>query len=289
MTEEIRTLLARHLPGRKARSVRALGEGLDNTAFEVDGELVVRKSKEVDPILRAEAIRREAGLLTAVSGISTLPVPEPVFADPDAGAIAYRRLPGRPLMDHPVAEPALLAPDLGSFLGRLHGASLEKLEGLVGPDPFPMAAWLENAEKDYRGSSERLPAGARQQIEGFLGHPPPAEPRALAFCHNDLGAEHVLVDVTANAVTGIIDWTDAAVTDPARDLALVYRDLGPEVCKLALAHYEGSFDDADRERAVFYARCKLIEDLAHGLGTPGARRYAEAGLSHLARTFQPFA
>jgi hypothetical protein len=38
--------------------------------------------------------------------------------------------------------------------------------------------------------------------------------------------EHVLVDVEANAVTGIIDWTDAAIADPARDLALIYRDFG---------------------------------------------------------------
>jgi hypothetical protein len=62
--------------------------------------------------------------------------------------------------------------------------------------------------------------------------------------------------------------------------------LGPEVCKLALAHYEGSFDGSDRDRVIFYARCKLIEDLAYGFGTLGARRYAEAGLSHLARTFE---
>lgn len=90
--------------------------------------------------------------------------------------------------------------------------------------------------------------------------------------------------VTAT-ITGVIDWTDAAITDPARDFALVYRDLGPGACRLALAHYENPFDDADRERATFYARCKLVEDLAHGLRTPGEERYAEAGLSHLDRTF----
>ena len=94
----------------------------------------------------------------------------------------------------------------------------------------------------------------------------------------------MLVDVEANAVTGVIDWTDAAVTDPVRDLALIYRDLGPEIFELTLAHYEGHFDNADRERTVFYARCKLLEDIAYGLRT-GARRYAEAGLAHLARTF----
>ena len=285
MTEEIRALLARHLPGHKVRRVTGLGEGLDNAAFEVDGELVVRKSKEADPALRADAIRREAHLLAAVARISTLPVPEPLFADPEAGFIAYRRLPGRPLMDHPAAEPALLAPELGRFLGHLHGPSPEKLEGLVERDLYPMAAWLEDAGEDYRDIAKRLPAGARRQIEDFLDHPPPAEPQSLAFCHNDLGAEHILVDVEENAVTGIIDWTDAAITDPARDLAFIYRDLGPEVCKLALAHYEGAFDDADRDRAVFYARCKLIEDIAHGFGILGARRYAEVGLAHLNRTF----
>ena len=285
MTDEIQTLLARHLPGHKVRRVSGLGEGLDNAAFEVDGELVVRKSKEADPTLRADAIRREAALLAAMARISTLPAPKPAFADPEAGFIAYRKLPGRPLMDHPVAEPERLAPALGRFLGRLHQTPTEEVERLVVRDVYPLASWLRDTEEDYRGISASLPAKAGRLIEDFLGRTPPAEPRALAFCHNDLGAEHVLVDVMANTVTGIIDWGDAAITDPARDLALVYRDLGPEVCRLALAHYEGPFDGSDRERAVFYARCKLVEDLAYGFGNPGAQRYAEAGLSHLDRTF----
>jgi aminoglycoside phosphotransferase (APT) family kinase protein len=130
-----------------------------------------------------------------------------------------------------------------------------------------------------------LPVAARCQVEGFLGHTLPEEPRAEAFCHNDLGAEHVLVDVGASAITGIIDWTDAAISDPTRDLAPIYRDLGPEVFERTLAHYGGRFDDADCERAVFYARCKLLEDVAYGLSTPVARRYAEAGLARLDRTF----
>jgi aminoglycoside phosphotransferase (APT) family kinase protein len=283
--DEIRTLLVRNLPGYEVRSVTGMAEGLDNAAQVVNGEPVVRTSKEADPAKRAASTRREAGLLAAVVKTSTLPVPEPVFADPEAGAIAYRRLLGLPLMDNPVAKLALLAPDLGRFLGRLLGTPLGRMEGLAERDPYPMAAWLEDAEEDYRNISKRLPAEARRQIEGFLRNPPPTETQRLASCHNDLGVEHLFVDMEANAVTGVIDWTDAAITDPARDLALVYRDLGPEACKLALAHYEGSFDGSDRDRAIFYARCKLIKDLAYGFGTVGARRYAEAGLSHLARTF----
>jgi len=285
VTDEMRALLSRRLPGYEVRSVVALGEGSDNAAYEVDGELVVRKSKETDPVRRDEATRREAELLAAVAGISTLPVPEPVFADPEAGILAYHKLPGLPLMDHPVSEPARLASTLGRFLGGLHRAPVRELEKLVGRDSYPLAAWLRDAERDYRGIAGQAPAAARRVIEDFLGHTPPEGPRAEAFCHNDLGAEHVLVDAEASAVTGVIDWADAAITDPARDLALVYRDLGPGVFELVLAHYGEPFDDKDRERAVFYARCKLLEDVAYGLSSPGARRYAEAGLSHLARTF----
>jgi aminoglycoside phosphotransferase (APT) family kinase protein len=138
-------------------------------------------------------------------------------------------------------------------------------------DTYPPTAWREDAE--------------RPLVEDFLGRTPPAQTRAAAFCHNDLGAEHVLVDVEANAVTGVVDWTDAAIADAACDLAPIYRDLGPGVFELTLDHYEGDWDDADRERAVFYARCKLLEDIAYGLRTSGARIYAVSGLAHLAWTF----
>jgi aminoglycoside phosphotransferase (APT) family kinase protein len=285
VTEEIRRLLACHLPGYEVTSAAKLGEGLDNVTYDINGELIVRRSKEAAPALRTDATRREADLLAAVAELSTLPVPEPVFADAEAGVLAYRKLPGLPLMDHPVAEPARLAPALGEFLGGLHQTPLEEIGHLAERDTYPLSAWLQDAERDYQKIAERVSAAARRPVEDFLGRPPPAETCAAAFCHNDLGAEHVLVDTGASVVTGIIDWTDAAIADPVRDLALVYRDLGPEAFELTLAHYEGHFDDADRERAAFYARCKLLEEIAYGLSTPCARRYAEVGLAHLARTF----
>jgi len=282
--DEIRALLVDRLPGYEVRSITRLGEGLDNAAYEVNGEFIVRASKETDPALRSKSTRCEADLLATVAGFSTLPVPEPVFVDAEAGLLAYVKLPGFPLIDHPVPEPAPLAPALGRFLGRLHQTPLEKIEHLVARDSYPLPAWLKDAEQDYREISGHLPAAYRRLVEGFLGCRPPAETRAAAFCHNDLGAEHVLVDAGTSAVTGIIDWTDAAITDPVRDLALIYRDLGPEIFNLTLTHYKGQFDDADRERVVFYARCKLLEDIAYGVET-GARRYAQASLAHLARIF----
>ena len=87
------------------------------------------------------------------------------------------------------------------------------------------------------------------------------------FSHNDLGIEHVLIDPVAWTVTGIIDWSDAAIVDPAHDFGLLYRDLGPAALRVALGRYRGDTNDvaALSERAVFYARCRVLEDLRMGL------------------------
>ncbi|HXV93266.1 MAG TPA: phosphotransferase, partial [Pseudonocardia sp.] len=151
-------------------------------------------------------------------------------------------------------------------------------------DTAPPGTWLEEAEEHYREVAGHVPPASRGAVEVFLAGGPPADPGALAFCHNDLGAEHLLVDAGGARITGVIDWADAAIADPAYDLALVHRDLGPEVLDLTLAHYDPPWDEADRDRAVFYSRCALLEDLAYGVGT-GAGEYAEAALAHLGRTF----
>ncbi|GLZ06728.1 hypothetical protein Acsp03_41940 [Actinomadura sp. NBRC 104412] len=367
----VRAAIARHLPDREIRSLTVLGEGLDNRAYEVDGDLIIRIIKnhgtpaprpkahpsaagselkgaltgdhegEHQGELKGEqgteravehgdglegehgdgldsgALRREAELLAALSGFSPLPVPEPVFVDGEAGVLAYRKLPGVPLLGHPVKDPLLLAPALGRFLSALHQA--DGMERLVPRDVEPLAVWLADAEETYaqpfqmkkrsppaRGRTatpivnpdtppakandvlwttlaSQLPAEYRPRIESFLAAPPPDEPQEHVFSHNDLGAEHILVDVGTSTITGIIDWTDAAITDPMHDLALLYRDLGPEVFEAVLRHYEGP---CDRERVLFYARCSVLEDIAYGLAT-GSYLYADAGIAHLPWIFGP--
>lgn len=284
MIDEIRWLFERHLPHYEVHSITKLGEGLDNIAFDINGELVVRKSTESDIDERRELVDREAELLGDVVKWSPLPVPEVVFADRDAGVLTFNRLPGVPLGHHPVPEPERLAPDLGEFIGRLHRTPVADMEPLAPRDDDPLSTWLEDAEGDYGEIADQLPDDARDLIEDFLDRDPPPEPTRMVFCHNDLGAEHILVDVETSTITGIIDWTDAAITDPAHDFARIARDLGPDVYRLTLASYGCPFGDADRERVAFYARCSLIEDIAYGLRT-GAYQYTEAGLAHLPWTF----
>ncbi|MFP5068205.1 phosphotransferase [Pseudonocardia nantongensis] len=55
--------------------------------------------------------------------------------------------------------------------------------------------------------------------------------------HADLGAEHLLAD--GDRITGVLDWSDTAVTDPAA---------------------YGPVDAATRRRVVFFARAGAPED-----------------------------
>jgi aminoglycoside phosphotransferase (APT) family kinase protein len=253
------------MPAHSIDSVVLLGEGVDNVTYEVNGELIVRFRKEPDPARRATAVMAEAHLLWAVADISPVAVPVPLFAVAEEGCLAYFTLPGVPLLE--VSAPVdreSIARRLGEFLAALHAAPVERMAELVEVDDPPPADWLQEAVEAYAGVRPTVPAAHRRSVEAFLAVPPPIDGYAAAFSHNDLGIEHVLVDAATGAVTGVVDWSDAAIADPASDFGLLLRDLGPDALDAALGGY-GSDPAGFRERAAFYARCTVLEDLAYGL------------------------
>src|SRR6266545_4388463 len=233
--DEVSELVAAH--GYRPGRVVLVGGGLDNVAYEVDGELIVRFRTEPDPATRAERTEREARVLAAVAQVSPVPVPRPVFAVPGRGCLAYRRLPGVPLLDVPTdqrsARGPAVAATLGGLLTALHAVPVPRMAELVDTDDTPLSEWRDEAAGTYPAIAERVPAAHRPAIEAFLAAPPPPARYTPVFSHNDLGIEHVLVDPADGRVTGVIDWSDAAVVDPAADFGRLHRDLGPAATRAA--------------------------------------------------------
>ena len=259
------------VPGYSIDAIEQLGPGMDHVAFEVNRELIIRFAKEADLERRAELVRREHALLAAVAEISPLPVPEPVSSNPELGCLAYFKIHGTPLLDTPpfqrVAHAESIATALGDFLTAIHAVSAQRFSDLVTSDDQPFEEWTLDAAELYATVAERIPVADRASIEAFLCAPPPQERYSRVFSHNDLGIEHVLVDPATWTITGIIDWSDAAFVDPAYDFGLLYRDLGPAALEAALRSYHNEAEPirALRERAGFYARCSVFEDLAYGV------------------------
>lgn len=249
--------LRRHAPELADLPLRELGRGLENTAFAA-GELVLRVADGPD-------VQREAGLLEVLGSRLPLAVPVPVFADGDTGVLGYRLLPGRPLLGRTPAPGT--ATVLGRFLRDLHTTDPDAVRGLVDEDGADPAEWLA----DLDGPAELLRV-VRSSV------PRPSALRVVA--HADLGAEHLLADGTG--LTGVIDWSDCAVTDPALDFARIHRDFGPAFLAEALQAY-GGLPDAG-PRIEFFARCAALEDLGYGLRT-GRAEYAAAARRSLAWLF----
>ena len=287
---ETRAVVRSRLPGYRIESVVKLGAGLENVAYEVNGDLIVRFSVAPDADGRAAAVQREAAVLEAVATVSPLPVPKPVFVVTELGCLAYRKVTGVPLLELPRSDRAELAASVGAELGRflsvLNALPVDRMSELVGLDDQPFEGWRADAADLYGAVGEAIPKAFHLAIGAFLRAPPPAEDHPLVFSHNDLGVEHVLVDPNTGAVSGIIDWSDVAIVDPAYDLGLIYRDLGPEALEAALSGYRagGSGDANLVERATFYARCSVFEDLSYGLrfGWPA---YSEKSLTALTWLF----
>ena len=78
------------------------------------------------------------------------------------------------------------------------------------------------------------------------------------------------------------------MVDAAYDFGLICRDLGPTALDAALDSYRTRFaaDPAIGDRALFYARCSVFEDLAYGLH-PEHRMYFDKSVTALTWLFPP--
>ena len=214
---------------------------------------------------------RQARLLALLGPRLPLPVPAPRFAGEERGVLAYPLVPGRPLLGR--RPPPGSARRLGEFLRGLHDIDPAQVNGLVPVEEADPARWLDELES---------PPDLVRYLRACV--PPPARRRVVA--HADLGAEHILDD--GARLTGVIDWSDAAITDPALDFARLHRDFGPDFLADALDAY-GGLDNprADMDRIAFFARCAALEDLAYGRDT-GRREYTDAARRSITRLFPPW-
>jgi aminoglycoside phosphotransferase (APT) family kinase protein len=241
----------------------------------------------------AEAMKTETRLLRQLEQVATVPTPVVQFVDAENGCLAESRLPGLPLLHVPEQQRAVWATRVAQQLGRLLSALHEStgaVEEWMPRDATTPAEVLDEARTSYAEVAHAVPAAYRPAVEHFLDAAPPPPAPALRLSHNDLGVEHVLVDPTHGTVTGVVDWSDAAVTDPARDLALLLRDLGPSAYAAALAEVadglspHGEDLDALGDRVRCLARCALLEDLAYGVAEDRPA-YADKSLRALEWTF----
>jgi aminoglycoside 2''-phosphotransferase len=263
-------------PTLRVAECRYLAEGWDSSAWEVNGSLIFRFPKRAEV---GDWLRREIALLPALA--AALPVPIPHFThlaiagapdDPALPFVGYPKLEGTfldqaPELLHPASP---LVPQLADFLRALHAFPLDRAVA-CGVTPGSWSAWQDHwhafAARVMRDDDPARDPPTRAWVaatrDAFLAELALAE-RPVALLHHDLATEHILADPTGQRITGVIDWGDVWIGDPAMDLAGFAHDCDAATLDSLLAAY-GPVDDGFRRRAVWYSSLGPFHLLYFGL------------------------
>ena len=174
-------------------------------------------------------VRRERATQNALAGLG-YPAPRALLATTDTAPLGgacliMERLPGKSLLQ---ARFFNISRVLVETQLRLHALDAEVLlraldqEGLaasaagaptISRDMVTLDGHLAQLEdRVVRGALD----GLRPAMTWLLAHRPP-EPARRVICHGDFHPHNILV--SGSAVTGVIDWPNAIVADPAYDVA----------------------------------------------------------------------
>ncbi len=257
-------------------SISYLGEGEFCAAYLINDNRIFRlaKNKNARTILK-----REYCLLPKLAERITLAIPSPQFIDlkdkTDLSFMVYALLPGEALslekyLSLKSASRSICARQIAHFLNELHA-----IEVSIAEDCGAVI-------NDYGGIYASLLAEARRNlfpilaeseclfIERVIGDYLKSEHSSKyrqTLLHGDLSPGHVIFGEKAQIITGIIDFGDVMIGDPAWDFLMIYEDYGLDFLARLLPEYCES-DKTDLLRRVF--QFSLLEAIERAVSAQAA-------------------
>ncbi|MFJ1797556.1 viomycin phosphotransferase [Streptomyces sp. NPDC088180] len=251
--ETHRDLLARLLPDDKEDEL-ALHQGQFHHVV-VGSERVVCFARTEAAAARLPA---RAAVLHALAGLDLgFRTPRPLArgGDPDADEpphLVLSRIPGAPLEDDALERPEVAEAAAEQYAGLLSGLIA------AGTDESVRAALPAAPENQWQTFAADVRAElfplmsdhgrerAARELAALDGLPP----LTSAVVHGDLGGENVLWELSDGVprVSGVIDWDEVALGDPAEDLAAVGASYGEELLNRVLTL--GGWNDGPTARRI---------------------------------------
>lgn len=232
----LRRLLGRQFPWLAIEHVEPLESGWDNAVFAVNQQYVFRLPRRHIAVPLMEA---EIQLLPWLAPHLPCAVPVPHIVgrpsdDYPFSFAGYTRIHGHPPYHADSDPPARssIARAFGSFLQSLHSVSIGEamahgiaIEDSIGRMDLRkrIPLLLDKVEQacgmGYFDGREQLVHRVHALIDALQRLPSDPPPRAVV--HGDLNFRNFLVD-EAGVLSGVIDWGDAHIGDPAVDLSIIF-------------------------------------------------------------------
>jgi macrolide phosphotransferase len=248
---------------------------------------VLRSPRRDDVFARAENEHRALGLVK-----DHLPVAVPDWRIFSHELIAYPRMAGDPAADVDLeaggyvwrfdesAPPPAFLTTLAHALAALHTVptSAARASGLAVEEPAHVREQWARRMESARETID-VPQALWARWQGWLAEER-GWPTEMALIHGDLHPPHILID-GGHRVVGFLDWTEARVSDPAIDFALLFATLGAETLAALLHLYRSAGaptwpDMAHHIGESWCAYPAVLADFARASGEPGPRELAQA-------------
>lgn len=223
-----------------------LGEGWDSTAHLVDARWVDRRPRRTE--IEAQLLR-EAAVMPTLAPLLPLPVPVPVVVSTSPLVVRHELVPGEEI----ASLTAVQGRQLGEFLLALHAVPVASVTRFgVAPRSLPLDRFRSEV-------LPLVPEGA--DLLAALADLP-----ADTVVHGDVGPEHVLG--RDGVLTGVIDFGDLHIGDPAIDLAWALFSTPMEFADAVASRY--GVTDALRERALVWHKLGPWHEVLYGndMGDP---------------------
>jgi aminoglycoside 2''-phosphotransferase len=257
----------------------------------INHEWIFRFPRYREGVARLHAEER---LLEVLKGQLPLPIPAPTHRSfdppvPGLAFLSYRRLPGEALLPETldqIRDDILrdsMARLLAAFMRALHAVSLVDLPADLPGAPAEggiceqRAGWVnfyQSARKQLFAAMR--PEARRTVIRHFEAYLDDSSLHEFTPClrHGDLGGSNILWDGQSGAITGVIDFADCAIGDPAYDLASL-STLGADFFERLSQRYDP--DPINRAlllaRARFYRGTFALSEALEGLRTGNRDAY----------------
>ena len=277
------------------RSVQPITRGWDSFVLEVNGELIFRFPMRDDVLVY---LRREMYLLPLLEPALSTPIPHFSWIGQGDGTyhypfVGYRKIQGVALEDESItqAQLAALAPALTRFLNELHHFPTAQA-AQAGVEEYTPEAWRERYRERYEDLQKRvfhlLDENLREEStrlwEDFLTDRTSLDFQP-ALIHADLNCEHIFCAPERGELTGVIDWGDVAIGDPALDFVGLHYGHGRAFVESVLTGYQGKIDAAFWKRLDFYLCYDPFARLLYGAYSE-RKDFIEQGIAGLRALFE---
>jgi aminoglycoside 2''-phosphotransferase len=280
MGDNLAAVVRETFPSLTVGHVRIEQAGGDHVLLIVDDRFAFRF-----PRRDTHDLTLEIAVLERLRDRAVPAMPSYDYIDPNGRFGGYPFIAGSPLSPARFAALSALSRDAmlaeaGQFLSELHSIQA----ATVVPDNQWPRAWTA-AQYAERGLTMRLPELASRMpaiasiLDEFYMAYRRDQPKALVVVHGDLVGEHILIDERSESLSGIIDFGDVALGDPAQDF-LGFWAYGADAAFGAVDHYRPASPDAgllarSRRHFIRYRLDRLFEGLRDGDDIDWHRAQAE--------------